>query len=122
VRLGKQCVNFDQIKVGDKVRTTVAEEVAVAIGKDALPEAAGGAMMALAPKGGKPGMLIADTEDVKAQIKSVDADKSTVTLAEPDGGTRTVKVGPEVKISELKAGDDVNARITQAMAIVVEKP
>jgi hypothetical protein len=27
-----------------------------------------------------------------------------------------------VKLSELSAGDDVTARVTQALAIVVEKP
>ena len=44
--------------------------------------------------------------------------------AAPAGGEkpRTVKVGREVDLSQLKAGDEVSARITEAMAIVVEKP
>ena len=71
---------------------------------------------------GKPGMLIAETEDLKATIKATDAEKKTVTLCEADGACRTVKIAPGVKMEELKTGDDVNARITQAVAIVVEKP
>ncbi len=122
IHLGKQCVNFDQIKVGDQVRATVAEEVAIAVSKSGEPGGLGGTMIALAPKGAKPGMLIADTEDVKAQIKSIDADKGTLTLSEADGAARTVKAGPNVRLSELNVGDDITARITQAMAIVVEKP
>jgi Cu/Ag efflux protein CusF len=123
IHLGKECVNFDQIKVGDQVRSTVAEEVAVSVSKAGTPPSAGtGAVIALAPKGAKPGMLIADTEDVTAKIKSIDAQKGTITLSEADGTSRTIKAGPDVKLSELKEGDDVTARITQAMAIVVQKP
>jgi Cu/Ag efflux protein CusF len=122
IHLGKECVNFDQIQVGDKVRTTVAEEVAVVVSKGDLPATGSGTMMALAPKGGKPGMLIAETEDLKANIKATDPEKKTITLCEADGACRTVKIAPGVKMDELKTGDDVNARITQAVAIVVEKP
>src|SRR5205823_3382732 len=112
--LGKQCVNFDQIKVGDQVRATVAEEVAVAVSKPGGPAPAAdlGTMVALAPKGAKPGIVIVDADDVTAQVKSIDADKGTITLSEADGGTRTIKAGPDVKLSELKAGDDVTARVT----------
>jgi Cu/Ag efflux protein CusF len=116
-------VNFNQIKVGDKVRSTLAQEVAVAVSKGgAAPSADAGAIMARAPKGGKPGLLIVDTDSVTGQIKSVDAAKGMITLAEADGDTRTFKAGPNVKLSELKAGDDVTASVTQALAIVVEKP
>jgi len=123
IHLGKESVNFGQIKVGDKVRATVAEEVAVSIGKSgAAPSSAHDQFVALAPKGGMPGMIVADTEEVTAKIKSVDAQKGTITLTEPDGATRTVKAGQHVRISELKEGEDVTARITQAEAIVVQKP
>ena len=123
IHLGKEAVNFDQIKVGDQVRATVAQEVAVSVRKAGGPPGADASrVVALAPKGTKPGMVIADTAEVTAQVKSVDAEKGTFTLSEPDGGSKTVKAGPDVKLSELKAGDDVTARITRAMAIVVEKP
>jgi hypothetical protein len=79
-------------------------------------------MIVLAAKGAKPGMLIADTDNITGRIKSLDAEKGTITLSLPDGSTKTVKAGPNVKMSELSAGDDVSARVTQAMAIVVEKP
>jgi Cu/Ag efflux protein CusF len=123
IHLGKECVNFDQIKVGDQVRATLADEVAIAVNKSGgPPSVAAGAVVALAPKGAKPGMLIADTDDVTAKIQSIDADKGTITFSTADGTSRTVKAGPDVKLSDLKEGDDVTARITQALAIVVEKP
>lgn len=125
IHLGPECVNFGQIKVGDQVRTTLAEEVAVSVRKAAeepAPAEVAGTVVALAPKGAKPGAFISDTDIVTAKIKSIDAAKDTITLTEADGGTRTVKAGPNVEISGLKEGDEVVARITQAMAIVVQKP
>jgi hypothetical protein len=123
IQLGKECVNFDQIKVGDQVRATIADEIAISVTKGgAAPSADAESRIALAPKGAKPGILVAETDDVRGQIKSIDSDKGTITLSLPDGGTRTVKAGPNVKLSELSAGDDVSARVTQAMAIVVEQP
>jgi hypothetical protein len=75
-----------------------------------------------APAGQKPRLVIADSETVTGKIKSIDADKNTLIITEPDGGDRTVKAGSDVKLAELKAGDDISARVTQALAIVVEKP
>ena len=124
INLGKECVNFDQIKVGDKVRATVAEAVAISARKagEAQPSEEARRVVGLASKGDKRGMLVADTEDVTAQIKSIDTEKRAITLTEADGDTRTVKAGPNLDLSALTAGDQVTLRITQAAAIVVEKP
>jgi Cu/Ag efflux protein CusF len=125
IHLGPECVNFDQIMVGDQVRTTVAEEVAISIrkaGEEPAPGEVAGTLVTLAPKGAKPGMFITDTDVITAKVKSIDTAKDTITLTETDGGSRTVKAGPDVKLSELKEGDEITARVTQAMAIVVQKP
>lgn len=122
--LSNKAVNFDQIKVGDRVRATVAEEVLVSVGKGGAGEGESDAsrMVAMTPRGGKPGMLIADTDEVKAKIEAIDPEKRTVKLTDDEGCSRTVKVSRRVDLSELKMGDEVTARITQAAAIVVEKP
>ena len=123
VRLGKNVINFDQIKTGDKVKATLAEQVAVGITKGgAPPSAAAGQVVALAAKGEKPGMIIADTEQVTGKIDAVDAAKGTVTLSLPEGQPVTLKVSKKVKLDDLKAGDDVTAQVTQAFAIIVEAP
>jgi Cu/Ag efflux protein CusF len=124
IKLGKECVNFDQIKVGDQVRATLAQEIVVSVRKAGTQREAGvtGTAVALAPKGAKPGIIVVDTDEITAQIKSIDAANSAVTLTDADGATKTIKVGPDVKLSELKTGDDVTARVTQEVAIVVEKP
>jgi len=124
VTLGKRAINFDQIKPGDQVRATMAEEVAVSIDKSGAPSTAEERrVVASAPKGARPGVIIADSKQVAAKIESIDPANRTITLAEPGGEKpRTVKVGRQVDLSQFKRGDDVSARVTEAMAIVVEKP
>jgi len=127
VHLGEEAVNFDQIEVGDQVRATVAEEVAIAIHRaGATPrpgEEGGNRAMIGAPKGAKPGVIIATTRRVTGKIDSIDAEGRTVTLTATEGGKpMKIKVSPKVELTGLKAGDEVAARVTDAMAIVVEKP
>jgi translation elongation factor P/translation initiation factor 5A len=116
--------NFDQIKVGDTVNLTFVDEVAAYVRKaDAPPMAEEGAMVALAPKGAKPGALMAETAEVKAKVEAVDLKKHTITFLNPDGSKKTVKVGKKAKeLKELQKGDDIVLRITQAMLIDVKAP
>ena len=124
VQVGKKAVNFDQIKPGDRVRATMAEEVAVSIDKSGAPSTAEERrVIAVAPKGARPGVIIADSKQVAGKIESIDAAARTVSLTEPGSEKpRKVVVGREVDLSQFKPGDEVSARITEAMAIVVEKP
>jgi translation elongation factor P/translation initiation factor 5A len=124
LKCGSEVRNFDQIKVGDKVNLTFVDEVAAYVRKaDAPPMAEESAMVALAPKGAKPGALMAETVEVKAKIESVNTKKHTITFLNPDGSKKTVKVGKKAKeLKELQKGDDVVLRITQAMMIDVKAP
>lgn len=115
--------NFNQIKVGDKVKATFVESIAVVAGPSSAPPSVGaGEMVAVAPKGAMPGVVMAKTVEVTGKIVSIDAQTRSVTLEGPAGNQRTVKAGPKVDLSVLKAGDDVRLRITEALAIVVERP
>ena len=121
--LGKNVRNFDQIKVGDEVKATLLEAVAVAVSKSsAPPDASGRDLVAVAPKGAMPGVIMAKTRQISAKIVSVDPQARTVTVEGPAGGTPTIRVGPNVNINELQKGDDVTLRVTAALALRVEKP
>ena len=121
--LGKKVRNFDQIKVGDEVKATLLEAVAVAVSKSsAPPDASGRDLVAVAPKGAMPGVIMAKTRQISAKIVSVDPQARTVTVEGPAGGTPTIRVGPNVNMNELQKGDDVTLRVTDALALRVEKP
>jgi len=122
-KLGKNVRNFDQIKVGDQVKATLLESVAVTVSKSsAAPDAGARGVVAVAPKGAMPGVVMAKTRQITAKIVSVDPQARTVTVEGPMGGKPTIKVGPNVNLGELQAGDDVTLRVTDALAVRVEKP
>jgi len=124
LKAGPEVRNFDQIKVGDLVKATFLEELAVFVKKsDAPPSAEETTTVTLAPKGAKPGVVVTDTKVVTAKIESVNKKKRTVTLKGPDGKKKTLKVGKNVaNFHEVKKGDEVYIRFTEALAILVEKP
>jgi len=116
-------VNFDQIHIGDKVRATVTDALAVSVRKAGTPTNVGDTVaVALAPKGAKPGMFVANTQEATSKIVDVNRATRTITLAELAGGPKTVKLGPDVNVSDLKKGDDVVVRYTDALVLDVEKP
>jgi hypothetical protein len=123
LKCGPEVRNFEQIKAGDQVNLTFVDEVAAYIRKaDAPPLAEEEAMVALAPKGAKPGVLMAETAELKVKVEAVDLKKHTVTFANPDGSMKTVKVGKKAKgaLKDLKKGDDIVLRLTQALMIDVK--
>jgi len=123
-RAGPNMVNFDQIHVGDKVRATVTEALAVSVRKAGTPPNVGDTVaVALAPKGSKPGMFVANPEEVTSKIKDVNPVTRTITLEGLAGTPKTVKLAPgAINLSDLKKGDDVVVRYTDALALYVEKP
>jgi hypothetical protein len=120
---GPKMINFDQIHVGDKVRATVTEALAVSVRKAGTPPNVGDTVdVVLAPKGAKPGMFVANTEEATSKIMNVNRATRTITLAEVAGKPKTFNLGPDVDVSDLKKGDDVVVRYTDALALYVEKP
>jgi hypothetical protein len=116
--------NLDQVKVGDKVNAQYLESVAVFVRKSSEPPMAGEVdAVGVAPKGAKPGVVMVQTDQVTAKVKAVDVKKRTLTLTGPEGQTKTFKVDPSVKrLNEIKKGDEIVLRVTQALAIEVVKP
>ncbi len=61
--------------------------------------------------------------DVSAKVQAIDRKKRIVELKRPDGKLVTTKVDESVQAFDtLKVGDSIHARITEAIAISVEKP
>ena len=120
---GPEVVNFDQIRVGDQVKATVTQQLAVYMAKDNPPASEGEAtVVALAPKGAKPGRLITNTVQVIAKVTAIDLKHHKATLRFPDGTTKTVAVRKDVDLTQRQVGEEVVIRVTEAVAISVEKP
>ena len=122
-KAGPEVINFDQVRVGDQVKATVTEQLVVRVAeKGEAPSDGETSLVAIDPKGGKPGVLMADTTELTARVKSVDLNKHKATLEFPDGSSRTVSVRPDVKLSSADVGREIEFRTTEAVALRVEKP
>jgi hypothetical protein len=76
----------------------------------------------LAPKGAKPGGLVAETTQVTAKVTAIDQKKRTATLRFEDGSTKTLPVRSDVDLSKRKVGEQVVFQVTEMVAVSVEKP
>jgi Cu/Ag efflux protein CusF len=122
-QVGEEAVNFDQIRVGDQVKATYVESLAVGIRKtDEPPSAAESQAITRAPKGAMPGGVIVSTTELTARVTGIDAANRTVTVVGPAGNTRTLNVGPDVDLTKVQTGDNVVVRYTEALKIQVERP
>ena len=122
-QLGEGGPKLDQIRVGDTVKATLAEPVAITIRKSsAPPDASEHTTVAVAPRGeGQgPGAIMAKTKEIPGKIVSVDTTAHTVTIQGPKGGTETFQTAPGVKLDQFQTGDDVTLRVTVALALRVE--
>ncbi len=122
-KCGPEVRNFDQIKAGDQVTVTAAEEVALSLTPGGAAPAAGQATVVVrSALGEKPGGRIINTVGFIARVVSVDTTTRHVTLQTATGENKTVKVGPNVNLANVKPGDDVGVQVTQALAIAVTAP
>lgn len=123
VKVGPEAINFDQIRVGDWVDLTVTEELVVYLNVAGAPENDElAAMVALSPKGGTPGGLVADTVQITGTILAIDLANHTVGLQLEDGSSKTYPVSKFVDLSKRNVGEQVVFRFTKMMAISVNKP
>jgi hypothetical protein len=123
IKCGPEVINFDQIRIGDQVKATVTEQLAVYMAKDNPSASEGQAtVVALAPKGAKPGGVMANTVQVIARVTGIDLKHHKATLRFPDGTTKTVAVRKDVDLTQRQVGEEVVIRCTEAMAISVERP
>src|ERR1700689_1685883 len=111
--------NLAQVKVGDHLEMSFTEEIAIVVGKsNETPGAASSEQVSVAPNGDKPGVVMVETSAMSAQIVAVDAPNHRVTLLDPDGKKKTIKVSTKVtNLDSLKAGETVDMLMTDSTVI-----
>jgi len=117
-------LGFDAIQVGDQVKASVAEELAVFIGRNSVPASAGADATKLRvrlPDGTQAAAAEVGTLTFTAKIVSINDWENTVTLQLPAGQTRTIKVSEYVNLADLSVGDTVSVQATEAAVVVLDK-
>lgn len=105
-KAGAQVLNLDKIRVGDKVKVTLAEELAIYVLEDGRLPVAGGTE---------------ETIPFNARLQQVDPSYRLLTLQYLNGTTEVFKVGLDTKILEMAPGDDVVVKANEAKVISIEK-
>ncbi len=117
---GKDMINFDQIKVGDRVSATVTDSLAVFMRKSDQPPLEGeAAAVAIAPQGDMPGVVMANTAEVRAKVLAINPYEDTITIETPNEMT-TLQIGRDIDHTGIRKGDDVTLRVSEALALRVE--
>jgi hypothetical protein len=124
VECGPEVKNFDQIKVGDVVNVDYGESVALFVkapeGELANTQTE---MVKGAPVGAQPAGIGVRVTELQASVEEIDYATRSITLKGAGGRVLSFVVGDEVKrFNEIKKGDHVVARLTQAVAVSVTKP
>ena len=124
VKAGPEIKNFDQIKAGDELSIKYFESIAMFIRKGGeAPSASETTAVAVAEKGKEPAAIAVDTFEYKATVEAVHPILRRLTLKGPDGKKRSFRVHEDYKtLSEIKKGDELVIRHTQALAISIDKP
>jgi hypothetical protein len=122
VKCGPEIVNFDQIRLNDRLTVVVTEEIVAYLANARTPADGGARAVVLAPRGAKPGGVVADTVQVTAKVVAIDLRNHKATLQFPDGSTRTVAVRSDVDLSQRRVGEEVIIRVTEVVAVQVSKP
>ena len=122
--VGPEVKNFAQIKQGDKVVVEQVESVAVIVTPpgEVAPAAGETSYLQTAKPGEKPHAVAVRTRQITATVEAIDYNARTVTVQGPEGNTMTLAVGPGAKrFNQVKQGDQVTVRYTEATAISVRK-
>jgi hypothetical protein len=122
-RLGPEVRNLDQVRKGDRVVATYVESFAISVTDDeGAPGPAAASTVEVAAKGAKPRVVSTNVGQITARVESIDRRARTLTLVGSEGVLGTFRVDPRVPLDRIDPGDDVVARVTEAIAIEVVAP
>ena len=121
IEIPEEAQNFDQVDVGDTLVIEVLRGLALALAKPGeLPSEGATSSVQVSSPGEKPRMVAVESVDVLAEISAIDKKTREVTITGPHGNSVTVTADEQVKnFDNLKVGDKVHARYTEAVAIAI---
>ena len=119
---GDQVRNLSQVRVGDTVRTTYTESLALEVRRvdGGSPDLSATTAVERAAPGEKPAGTVARTVVVSAAIVAIDRTNNTVTLSGPSGNTRVFPVRNPKNLENVQVGDLVYATYTQSLGLSID--
>jgi hypothetical protein len=121
---GPEMQNFGQMKVGDRVEASYVEELSISVNKSGMkPRLEEKTSVARAEKGGRPGMILANSKEVVGIVTAIDHKARSFTVQGPRGNDFSATAKPEVKgFENVSKGDNVVVSYKQTLTIADVPP
>ena len=122
--VGKQARNLAQVKVGDEVIVQYQEALAVEVTATdptkPLPQPTEAIATDRSEKGQTPEGVIARTVTLNGTVESIDMDKKVAVIKGSGGNTVEVRMQHPERWQNVKVGDIVTAKYSEALALSVQ--
>ena len=122
--VGKQARNLPQVKVGDDVIVQYQEALAVEVNETdptkPLPQPTEAIATDRSEVGKKPEGVIARTVTLNGTVEAIDMDKKVATIKGSGGNTVEVKMQHPERWQNVKVGDTITAKYSEALALSVQ--
>ena len=122
--VGPQARNLPQVKVGDEVLVQYQEALAVEVNEadptKPLPQPTEAMAVDRSEPGKKPEGVIARTVTLNGTVESIDMDKKVATIKGSGGNTVEVKMQHPERWQNVKVGDTITAKYSEALALSVQ--
>jgi hypothetical protein len=114
--------NLDQVKVGDTVVVSYVESIGLYLhAPGSAPVAATSRGVTVKPTG-LPAVTGVVVKEAVAVVTAVNWSRRSLTVVGPEGNSFTFQVDPSVKeFNNVKVGDHILVRYTQALAVSIKK-
>jgi hypothetical protein len=118
---GPQITRFDELKVGDTVKTTYTESVVLQIRKPGEPDPGSVAVATTGGTGALPAGTVASQQKMTVTVTAIDPNLPSVTVTTPDGHTVTRKVDDKKNLTGVNVGDLIDITYTRATLMSVDR-
>ena len=120
-KVAPQVANLSQIQVGEMVKATLSDAVAIYLVKNGPPPNAGVGVTITGPAEAEPQRsVVLLTKDSRAKVYSVDRSYRLIKLEYPDGTRTEYKVNLPDTLEDVAKGDEAIVRSTEPLAICLK--
>jgi hypothetical protein len=120
--VGPAVKRFDELKVGDAVKTTYYESIVLQIRKAGGQPGPTSSETAVTPgKGALPGATIGVQDKMTVTVKTIDNNLPSITVTTPAGRTVTRKVENKKNLEGVNVGDLIDITYTRAVLTNIER-
>ena len=122
MKVPKEYIRFDALKVGDKVSATYYDNIVVRVKAPGEKDVNSLGQSMLASPGTKPGFTIASQRVMTATVTAIDPKIPSISLSGPENWKYSSRVEDREALKKLKVGDRLDLVWTEAVMLSATAP